>query len=295
MGNLAIVAIPREDEVVWKISSEKVPHLTLLTLGDNVNDPAIPSMASFLEHVAKTSLTRFGLDVDRRGELGDNKADVLFFNKRTSDFLLPIRSFLLGNRDIFRNFTSTPQFPEWTPHLTLGFPETPAKPDNRDWPGISWVNFDRVALWTGDFEGPTFLLKDQLDEEVRMSDAPTFGEVLEHFGIKGMKWGVRRTRAQIDAGASEDHKNAKAAREKARKGGGTKALTNQELQALITRANLETQYSKIAPSKFDKGKRVVSGILSTGKTVNDVISFVNSPAGKVVRDQFLKGASIVKK
>jgi hypothetical protein len=250
-------------------------------------------MAEFLQHVANTSMFRFGLDVDRRGELGEDHADVLFFNKRTSDFLLEIRAFLLTQTDIRRAHDSTFQFPGWTPHLTLGFPETPAKPDTRDWPGISWVNFDRVALWTGDFAGPEFVLKDQLSEEVRMAD--TFEGFLEHFGIKGMKWGVRRSRSEIDSGASEDHNTAKAARTKARKGGGTKALSNKELQDLITRANLETQYSKIAPSKFSTGRKVIGGILATGKTVNDTIAFVNSPAGKIIRDQFLKGAKVVKK
>jgi hypothetical protein len=291
MGNLAIVAIPREDDFVWRISSQKVPHLTLLMLGEDVNNPAIPRMADFLEHVANTSLTRFGLGVDRRGELGDNKADVLFFDNRDTKFLNSIRSFLLSNHEIRTAFDSAPQFPEWTPHLTLGFPEDPAKPDERNWSEINWVNFDRVALWTGDFEGPEFVLK---AEENTMAVHSTFEDFLAHFGIKGQKWGVRRSRSQIDSGASEDHANAKAAREKARKGGGTKALSNKELQDLITRANLETQYSKIAPSKFEKGRNAVGKILATGKTVNDAIAFVNSPAGKILRDRAVQAAKAAK-
>ena len=34
MSNLVIVAIPDENDRVWKVSSEQVPHLTLLFLGD---------------------------------------------------------------------------------------------------------------------------------------------------------------------------------------------------------------------------------------------------------------------
>lgn len=290
---LAIVAIPPVDDYVWRVSSQKVPHLTLLALGD-AGSQDTDRMAQFLEHTANTSLRRFGLDVTHRGELGDDKADVLFFGKHGLKDLRNFRSFLLTNDEIHRAYQSTFQFPEWTPHLTMGFPDSPAKPDTRDWPGTSWVNFDRVALWTGDFEGPTFELKfDEWDEMMQLdADAE---KALAHFGVRGMKWGVRRTRSQIDSGASEDHTNAKAAREKARKGGGTKALSNKELQDLITRANLETQYAKISPSKFSKGRSVVNGVLATGKTVNDAIAFVNSPAGKVIRDQFLKGAKVVKK
>lgn len=34
MANWAIVAIPEERDPVWKYSSEKVPHMTLLFLGE---------------------------------------------------------------------------------------------------------------------------------------------------------------------------------------------------------------------------------------------------------------------
>ena len=34
MSNLVIVAIPDENDRVWKVSSEKIPHMTLLFLGD---------------------------------------------------------------------------------------------------------------------------------------------------------------------------------------------------------------------------------------------------------------------
>jgi 2'-5' RNA ligase len=79
--SLVIVAIPRKDDPIWKISSEKVPHMTILFLGDGDN-PKRGQIAQFLEHAAKTSMTRFSLDVDRRGEIGEDQADVLFFKDR---------------------------------------------------------------------------------------------------------------------------------------------------------------------------------------------------------------------
>lgn len=168
-NTVVIAAIPAEDDYVWKISSEKVPHLTLLYLGEMEMGPKIAQIAEFLEHAASTSLNRFGLDVDRRGELGDDKADVLFFSKGWSTkHVEEFRSYLLNNQAIYEAYSSTTQFPKWTPHLTLGYPETPAKPVERDF-GINWVNFDRIALWVGDYEGPEFRLKNDYDMEVAMS------------------------------------------------------------------------------------------------------------------------------
>ena len=116
---------------------------------------------------------------------------------------------------------------------------------------------------------------------------------LAHYGIKGMKWGVRRRRgADGLVEKSQDVQNAEAARAKIGKKGDTSALSNKELQSLVTRMNLDQQYSRLAgeevKAKKSSGKRVVQNILATGKTVNDVIAFVNSPAGKMVKDLLKK-------
>lgn len=191
MSSYTIVAIPSQDDYVWKISSEKVPHLTILSLGDTLTNEQ--RTIDFLAHVVSTSLTRFGLMVDHRGVLGPQEADVLFFAKDSCiKRLAEARANLLKNKDIFLAYSSSEQYPEWTPHLTLGYPTSPAKPDKRDYPGISWVNFDRIAFWTGDYEGPEFQLSDNmLPAPLAYSDM-SLEEALAHFGVRGMKWGVRR-------------------------------------------------------------------------------------------------------
>ena len=116
----------------------------------------------------------------------------------------------------------------------------------------------------------------------------TVDEVFAHFGIKGMHWGVRRSRTQIDA--SDDHNNAAAAKQKAKKGG-TKALSNKELQDLVNRMNLEQQLSRLSenqPSKFKKGKNAVQTILGVAKTAQEIHSVVNSPLGKEIRKVLTK-------
>lgn len=264
---IAIVALPTEEDYVRKISSEKVPHLTLMMLGDDLAN--VSRVSSFVSHVA-TTLRKFSLSVERRGVLGDKSADVLFFSgiygiKR----LREVRSQLLGNVDIFKAYNSIEQFPEWTPHLTLGYPETPAKPDQRDYPGTFSVTFDRIALWTGDFEGEEFLLKDDCAYDIAMSAVGE--EFLSHFGVKGMKWGVVRDRVRGNAAvklasASDDHKRANSVKTKA-KVVGVHTLSNKELQEVITRMNLEVSYKSLKTveheqSLLGKGKKWAAGFVT---------------------------------
>lgn len=206
-GNLVVVAIPGENDSVWKVSSEKVPHLTLLVLGEDADTvPNLEEIILFVEHAANTTLRRFYLPVDRRGELGDAKADVVFFKKDRYDFkaIRDFRATLLKDSNIKSAYDATSQFelPDyvgapgqpWVPHLTLGYPDSPAKPidSNGFVGGIYSVEFTKIAVWTGDFEGPEFQLKDYWDDfdigdipmDVAMSD-------LAHYGVKGMRWGVR--------------------------------------------------------------------------------------------------------
>jgi 2'-5' RNA ligase len=220
-SNLVIVAIPGEDDRVWKVSSEKVPHLTILHLGDLAQIANLESIVQFVEHAANTSLERFYLPVDRRGELGADQADVLFFKKGRYDFkaIRDFRSLLLKDSNIKTAYDSSTQFetPEevgepgqpWIPHLTLGYPASPAKPMADEYSTIYDVCFNKIAVWTGDYEGPEFLLKNYWDEIETLDDgvmdvplSVAYSD-LEHHGVKGMRWGVRKspnTPASIDIG-----------------------------------------------------------------------------------------------
>ncbi len=208
MSNLVIVAIPDENDRVWKVSSEEVPHLTLLFLGDSAQVANQDKIIEFVDHAATTTLQRFYLPVDRRGELGDDQelgpADVLFFRKVSYDFraLWEFRSNLLKDDNIRTAYDSTTQHEgPWVPHLTLGYQNRPAKPDptDRDY-GFYDVSFTKIAVWPGNYSGPEFVLKDWWDEfnalstvpmDVAMADKGV--EFLNHHGVKGMRWGVRKS------------------------------------------------------------------------------------------------------
>lgn len=111
-------------------------------------------------------------------------------------------------------------------------------------------------------------------------------EEILHFGVKGMHWGVRKGSA-TSVPTSSDAQRAMDVRKKV-KAGGTKSLSNQELQDLITRMNLEQQFVRLNPSKVKKGAQVAADILRIGGTINQAIAFVNSPAGKAIKDGLTK-------
>ena len=111
----------------------------------------------------------------------------------------------------------------------------------------------------------------------------TFEEALAHYGVKGMKWGVRKkSYAQVTtshkpgkrvkatggqyAGASKDAVRAAELKRRGLKST-TDSLTNKELQEAITRMNLEKQYNSLAGKTLrQRGEKFLADLLlNTGK------------------------------
>lgn len=100
----------------------------------------------------------------------------------------------------------------------------------------------------------------------------TVEDVLQHFGVKGMRWGVRRKTGSVDKSPSDDAASASRAKMKIRKGG-IETLSNKELQSLVTRMNLEQQFSRMSQDQISKGANTVRNLLSTAKTLQEAYSF----------------------
>lgn len=81
---------------------------------------------------------------------------------------------------------------------------------------------------------------------------------LTHYGIKGMRWGVRRTEAQLARTRKKTESwspEAKEAHEIRKKS--PKQMTNSELKKINERTRLEQEYSRLNPSKISKGVKIV--------------------------------------
>jgi hypothetical protein len=139
---------------------------------------------------------------------------------------------------------------------------------------------------------------------------------LAHYGILGMKWGrrkpesvardqraerhARNTRRKLAVGTlggsvvttkiisdikkkreadkakqSEDHKESRALLKKK-----TPELSNKDIQRIVDRLQKEQKLRQLNPTKVERGKKTVVGVVAALGTITAIYNFVNSPLGK---------------
>jgi hypothetical protein len=80
-------------------------------------------------------------------------------------------------------------------------------------------------------------------------------DILKHYGIKGMRWGVRRKRGPSGRVSSDYSKTRKLLKKK------TSELSNEELRKITTRLSLERSVQNMNTSTVDKGKKAAAKVL----------------------------------
>lgn len=115
---------------------------------------------------------------------------------------------------------------------------------------------------------------------------------LYHYGILGMKWGVRRSEAQLDRVRGKARKgnwsdDAKTAAEIKTKS--VKQMSNAELRKLNEREQLENQHKQLNPSSIKKGAAYVAGataIMATSltfyNTTNNTVKVGKDVSNKII-------------
>lgn len=138
-----------------------------------------------------------------------------------------------------------------------------------------------------------------------------YNNELYHHGIKGMKWGVRRTDAQlghptgkidlkktknkVDAAGTivteSQNINKKVSSKKQRKMQKqqvqtAKAMTDKELRERVNRLNMEQQYARLSTEQMNAGKVNVDKVLAE---VGTAVAVTNSVLAIALAIQKLKG------
>lgn len=98
-------------------------------------------------------------------------------------------------------------------------------------------------------------------------------EFLEHHGIKGQKWGVRRKRGS--SGRVDPLAN-------------TKHLSNDELRKLVDRMRLEQQFTELSKPKAKAGSKLAKSVVKQhgNKVVSAVIGTAVGATARAIKSAF---------
>ena len=91
-------------------------------------------------------------------------------------------------------------------------------------------------------------------------------EELMHYGVLGMRWGVRR--ASKRTGSSKKGKKKKASGQPQQQ----RRMSNKELQSRVKRMKLEKQYRELTSELIPKEKSKIEKLISTAETVSKLSS-----------------------
>lgn len=132
-------------------------------------------------------------------------------------------------------------------------------------------------------------------EDMKQSDD------LEHFGVRGMHWGIRKDRstgrAKKPRPVSADHRQATKVRSKI-KTSGLSSVSNKDLKFLNERTQAEKKFSELSrqTSTIARGHESAKTLLAVGGTAAGLFALANSPmvkAGAKFISNFMKKSAAV--
>lgn len=116
---------------------------------------------------------------------------------------------------------------------------------------------------------------DLLPEDwVKVNHSTKTQEFIDHYGTKGMRWGVRKPRGDRSAfkkkakAAATSDKGEKRDKERTVFGKSPQRLTNAQLEARIKRMDMEKRYNDLNKRDVSKGEQIATEIITNvGKQV----------------------------
>lgn len=135
--------LPAKGDPIVAASSEPA-HITMLWFGeaDDLSKEDVQIIAGAAADWAEKADGPITASVESRGVLGDDGADVVFVD---GEGLRAFRDGMAADERLSEIMARVKQYDTWKPHVTLGYPETPAL---AEYDGDS-VTFDRLVIWVG--------------------------------------------------------------------------------------------------------------------------------------------------
>lgn len=119
--------------------------------------------------------------------------------------------------------------------------------------------------------------------------------ILQHFGIKGMKWGVRRERGadgRVKRNGPKETDSEDYTVSRQRKATPNRQLSTKELKQLNERLQLEKTNKELTAGsgleKLKRGTAIAGTVLAAAGTYSTAYNFVKSPAGQALLNTITK-------
>lgn len=130
-----------------------------------------------------------------------------------------------------------------------------------------------------------------------MTMTETGRNFIEHFGVKGMRWGVRRSKAQLDGGKAEksekddgdgEKKLSGAAKTSSEKNSRSPSksvadMSDKELKDYVNRLNMEQQYAKMQPTPITRRAAKFATDIAVGALKQQLTNQLSNEIGDALK------------